>query len=253
MTDEKPTVSFGYRDVAEDEKSRLVGKVFTSVAARYDVMNDLMSMGIHRIWKQAMIDWLSPAPGTQLIDVAGGTGDISFRFLERLGSKAAGAKAVVCDINAEMLAVGRERAREQGHADHVTFVCADGEKLPYPDASFDAYTIAFGIRNFTHIDKALVEAYRVLKPGGRFLCLEFSKVDNALLSTLYDAWSFNVIPAVGQLVTNDRASYQYLVESIRRFPPQKKFADMITAANFAQVKWRDLSGGIAAMHSGWKF
>jgi demethylmenaquinone methyltransferase/2-methoxy-6-polyprenyl-1,4-benzoquinol methylase len=253
MTDEKPTVSFGYRDVAEDEKSRLVGRVFTNVARRYDVMNDLMSMGIHRVWKQSMIDWLSPAPGTQLIDVAGGTGDISFRFLARLGTKAGDARATVCDINAEMLAVGRERAREQGHADRVTFVCADGERLPYPDASFDAYTIAFGIRNFTHIDKALSEAYRVLKPGGRFLCLEFSKVDNALLSTLYDAWSFNVIPAIGQVVTNDRASYQYLVESIRRFPPQKKFADMIEAARFTQVKWRDLSAGIAAMHSGWKF
>lgn len=253
MSDEKPTVSFGYRDVAEDEKSRLVGRVFTNVARRYDVMNDLMSMGIHRLWKQAMIDWLSPTPDMQLIDVAGGTGDISFRFLERLGAKAHNARATVCDINHDMLSVGRERALEQGHAARTDFLCADGERLPFPDAGFDAYTIAFGIRNFTHIDKALAEAYRVLKPGGRFLCLEFSKVDNALLSTLYDAWSFNVIPAIGQAVTNDRASYQYLVESIRRFPPQPKFAEMIGAAGFAQVKWRDLSAGIAAMHSGWKF
>ncbi|MDZ4867938.1 MAG: bifunctional demethylmenaquinone methyltransferase/2-methoxy-6-polyprenyl-1,4-benzoquinol methylase UbiE [Alphaproteobacteria bacterium] len=253
MTDEKPTVSFGFRDVAEEEKSRLVGRVFTNVARRYDVMNDLMSMGIHRVWKQAMIDWLSPAPGTQLLDVAGGTGDISFRFLDRLGTKAGDARATVCDINHEMLSVGRERAREQGYAERVAFACGDAERLPYADETFDAYTIAFGIRNVTHIDKALSEAYRVLKPGGRFLCLEFSKVDNALLSTLYDAWSFNVIPAIGQVVTNDRASYQYLVESIRRFPPQKKFADMIEAARFTQVKWRDLSAGIAAMHSGWKF
>jgi demethylmenaquinone methyltransferase/2-methoxy-6-polyprenyl-1,4-benzoquinol methylase len=253
MADEKPTVSFGFRDVAEDEKSRLVGRVFSNVARRYDVMNDLMSMGVHRIWKQAMIDWLSPSPGMKLIDVAGGTGDIAFRFLERLGAKASDAGAVVCDINPEMLAVGRERARERHLLDRVAFSCGDAEKLPLGDTSFDAYTIAFGIRNVTHIDKALSEAYRVLKPGGRFLCLEFSKVDNALLSQLYDLWSFNVIPAIGQAVTNDRASYQYLVESIRRFPPQKDFAAMITAAGFTRVKWRDLTGGIVAMHSGWKF
>ena len=252
-TDEKPTATFGFRDVAEEEKPRLVGQVFSSVASRYDVMNDLMSLGIHRIWKQAFIDWLSPSPGMQLLDVAGGTGDIAFRFLERLGVKADGARATIADINEEMLAVGRGRAKESTLADRITFTCADGESLPMADATFDAYTIAFGIRNFTHIDKALAEAYRVLKPGGRFLCLEFSKVDNALLSQLYDLWSFNVIPVIGQAVTNDRASYQYLVESIRRFPPQKRFAEMITAAGFARVKWRDLSGGIVAMHSGWKF
>jgi demethylmenaquinone methyltransferase/2-methoxy-6-polyprenyl-1,4-benzoquinol methylase len=253
MADEKPTVSFGFRDVAEDEKSRLVGRVFSNVARRYDVMNDLMSLGVHRVWKQAMIDWLSPSPGMQLLDVAGGTGDIAFRFLERLGAKAGGAVAVICDINPEMLAVGRDRARERGVLDRVSFSCSDAERLPLSDATFDAYTIAFGIRNVTNIDKALAEAYRVLKPGGRFLCLEFSKVDNALLSSLYDMWSFNVIPAIGEAVTNDRASYQYLVESIRRFPPQKKFADMVAAAGFARVKWRDLSAGIVAMHSGWKF
>lgn len=250
MSDEKPTVSFGFREVAEDEKSRLVGDVFTSVARRYDVMNDLMSMGVHRLWKDAFIDWLSPTPGMQLLDVAGGTGDIAFRFLDRLGAKPG--NVVVCDINPEMLAVGRERARERSFAERVTFSCGDAEKLPAPDASFDAYTIAFGIRNVTHIDKALAEAHRVLKPGGRFLCLEFSKVNDALLSNLYDLWSFNVIPVVGQVVTNDRASYQYLVESIRRFPPQKDFADLIEAAGFKQVKWRDMTGGIVAMHSGWK-
>jgi demethylmenaquinone methyltransferase/2-methoxy-6-polyprenyl-1,4-benzoquinol methylase len=253
MADEKPTVSFGFRNVAEDEKPRLVGQVFSSVARRYDVMNDLMSMGVHRLWKQALIDWLSPAPDTRLLDVAGGTGDIAFRFLERLGAKAGTANALVCDINREMLAVGRERARERRLHDRVGFTCGDAERLPLPDAEFDAYTIAFGIRNVTHIDRALAEAHRVLKPGGRFLCLEFSKVDNAVLSAFYDMWSFNVIPTIGEAVTNDRASYQYLVESIRRFPPQKQFAAMIEAAGFKQVKWRDLSGGICAMHSGWKF
>ncbi len=250
MADEKPTVSFGFRTVAEDEKSRLVGEVFSSVARRYDVMNDLMSMGVHRLWKDALIDWLAPAPGMQLLDVAGGTGDIAFRFLERLGTKTG--SAVVCDINPEMLAVGRVRAQERKLAERVTFSCGDAEKLPMPDASFDAYTIAFGIRNVTHIDKALAEAHRVLKPGGHFLCLEFSTVNDTLLSNLYDLWSFNVIPVIGQAVTNDRASYQYLVESIRRFPPQKDFADLITAAGFKQTKWRDMTGGIVAMHSGWK-
>lgn len=250
MADEKPTVSFGFRTVAEDEKSRLVGEVFSSVARRYDVMNDLMSMGVHRLWKDALIDWLAPAPGMKLLDVAGGTGDIAFRFLERLGAKTG--SAVVCDINPEMLAVGRERAQERKLAERVTFSCGDAEKLPMPDASFDAYTIAFGIRNVTHIDKALAEAHRVLKPGGHFLCLEFSKVNDTLLSNLYDLWSFNVIPVIGQAVTNDRASYQYLVESIRRFPPQKDFADLITAAGFKQTKWRDMTGGIVAMHSAWK-
>ncbi len=250
MADEKPTVSFGFRTVAEDEKSRLVGEVFSSVARRYDVMNDLMSMGVHRLWKDALIDWLAPAPGMKLLDVAGGTGDIAFRFLERLGAKPG--SAVVCDINREMLAVGRERAQERKLTERVTFSCGDAETLPMPDASFDAYTIAFGIRNVTHIDKALAEAHRVLKPGGHFLCLEFSKVNDTLLSNLYDLWSFNVIPVIGQAVTNDRASYQYLVESIRRFPAQKDFAGMITAAGFKQVKWRDMTGGIVAMHSGWK-
>jgi len=253
MTDEERTVSFGFRDVAENEKSRLVGRIFSNVARRYDVMNDLMSLGVHRVWKQALIDWLSPSPDTQLLDVAGGTGDIAFRFLERLASKSGSARALVCDINPEMLAVGRDRAHERGVAERVTFACGDAERLPLGDASFDAYTIAFGIRNVTHIENALAEAFRVLKPGGRFLCLEFSKVDNPMLQRLYDLWSFNAIPAIGQAIANDRAAYEYLVESIRRFPPQKAFASMIETAGFKQVKWRDLSGGIVAMHSGWKF
>ncbi len=253
MTDDKRTVSFGFRDVAENEKSRLVGRIFSSVAQRYDVMNDLMSLGVHRVWKQALIDWLSPSPDTRLLDVAGGTGDIAFRFFDRLASKKGSASALVCDINPEMLAVGRDRAHERGAADRVAFACGDAERLPLAEGIFDAYTIAFGIRNVTHIEKALAEAHRVLKPGGRFLCLEFSKVDNPMLERLYDLWSFNAIPAIGQAIANDRAAYEYLVESIRRFPPQKKFASMIETAGFKQVKWRDLSGGIVAMHSGWKF
>jgi demethylmenaquinone methyltransferase / 2-methoxy-6-polyprenyl-1,4-benzoquinol methylase len=253
MSDTPRTVPFGFREVAEDEKSRLVGRVFSSVARRYDVMNDLMSLGIHRIWKQALLDWLAPSPDTQLLDVAGGTSDIAFRFLDRMSRTKGAAHATVCDINPDMLAVGRTRAEEMGHLDRIAFSCGDAEHLPFPNESFDAYTIAFGIRNVTHIEIALAEAYRVLKPGGRFLCLEFSKVDNPILERLYDFWSFNAIPAIGQAVANDRASYEYLVESIRRFPPQKTFASMIEAAGFKQVKWRDLSGGIVAMHSGWKF
>ncbi|MEQ1865462.1 MAG: bifunctional demethylmenaquinone methyltransferase/2-methoxy-6-polyprenyl-1,4-benzoquinol methylase UbiE [Micropepsaceae bacterium] len=253
MTDSPRTVPFGFREVAEDEKSRLVGRIFSNVASRYDVMNDLMSLGVHRIWKQALLDWLAPSPDTQLLDVAGGTGDIAFRFLDRLSSKKGTAHATVCDINPEMLAVGRTRAQERNCLDRVDFTCGDAEHLPFPDTSFDAYTIAFGIRNVTHIERALSEAYRVLKPGGRFLCLEFSKVDNPMLERLYDLWSFNAIPAIGQAIANDRAAYEYLVESIRRFPPQKTFAAMIETAGFKQVKWRDLSGGIVAMHSGWKF
>jgi len=253
MSDEQRTVPFGFREVAEGEKSRLVGRIFTNVARRYDVMNDLMSLGVHRIWKQALLDWLAPSPDTQLLDVAGGTGDIAFRFLDRLSPKKGSARATVCDINPEMLAVGRARAQERNCLDRVDFAGGDAERLPFPDANFDAYTIAFGIRNVTHVERALTEAYRVLKPGGRFLCLEFSKVDNPTLERLYDFWSFNAIPAIGQAIANDRAAYEYLVESIRRFPPQKTFAAMIEAAGFKQVKWRDLSGGIVAMHSGWKF
>jgi len=253
MTGEERKVSFGFREVAENDKSRLVGRIFSNVARRYDVMNDLMSLGVHRIWKQALLDWLAPSPDAQLLDVAGGTGDIAFRFLDRLASKNGAARATVCDINPEMLAVGRGRASERGCLDRVAFACGDAERLPFPDASFDAYTIAFGIRNVTHVERALTEAFRILKPGGRFLCLEFSKVDNPMLERLYDLWSFNAIPAIGQAIANDRAAYEYLVESIRRFPPQKKFAEMIGAAGFKQVKWRDLTGGIVAMHSGWKF
>jgi len=236
-------VSFGNRSVDAAEKSSLVKGVFDSVAGNYDLMNDLMSGGVHRIWKAVMIDWLAPRPGTRLLDVAGGTGDIAERFLKRAGG---GAHAVICDLTYAMLAEGRARQLE-----NTDWVNGNGENLPFPDDSFDLYTIAFGIRNVTHIEKVLAEAYRVLRPGGRFMCLEFSRVEVPGLDALYDAFSFQVIPRIGQLIAKDRDSYQYLVESIRQFPPQDTFAGMISAAGFGRVRVRNLSGGIAALHSGW--
>jgi demethylmenaquinone methyltransferase / 2-methoxy-6-polyprenyl-1,4-benzoquinol methylase len=250
------TASFGFRDVPEDEKEGLVKEVFSSVAARYDLMNDLMSAGVHRIWKDAMVEWLNPRPGWAVLDVAGGTGDIAFRMVEmarqRMKQSGGGeAQVTVCDINADMLGEGRRRAEEKGEAG-IEWVCGNAESLPFPDCSFDAYTIAFGIRNVTHIDRALAEARRVLKPGGRFLCLEFSKVEVPGLDALYDAYSFKLLPKIGGLVAKDEESYRYLAESIRRFPPQAKFAQMIADAGLEQVKVRNLSGGIAAMHSAWR-
>lgn len=238
---------FGYRTVPEEQKSGLVRDVFDSVAGRYDLMNDLMSGGIHRLWKNAFMDTLRPRADMRLLDVGGGTGDIAFRFLER-----GGREAVVCDINAEMLKVGRDRAIDRGLLSGLTWICGDAESLPVPDRSVDAFTIAFCIRNVTRIDAALAEARRVLRPGGRFLCLEFSHVALPLLSAGYDAYSFKLLPWIGQVVTGDRESYQYLVESIRRFPDQETFAAMIADAGLDQVTWRNLSGGIAAIHSAWR-
>jgi demethylmenaquinone methyltransferase/2-methoxy-6-polyprenyl-1,4-benzoquinol methylase len=252
MSDDAKTASFGFRDVPEGEKTRLVGEVFSSVAQRYDLMNDAMSVGVHRLWKNAMIEWLAPGPDVKLIDVAGGTGDIAFRFLDKIGAASGGGQVVVCDINPDMLAVGQARAARRGDATRAEFVCGDAESLPFKSAQFDAYTIAFGIRNVTHIDRALASANDMLRPGGRFLCLEFSKVDVPVLAELYDLWSFNAIPAIGQALANDRKAYEYLVESIRRFPSQPDFAAMIAKAGFAQVKFRNLTGGIVAMHSAWK-
>lgn len=250
MNDSK-TASFGFRDVPEAEKEALVGGVFSSVAARYDLMNDVMSGGIHRIWKDAMVEWLNPRPGWRVLDVAGGTGDIAFRIAEMARARGGEAAITVSDINADMLGEGRRRAEVKGE-NNIEWICADGEKLPFPDAQFDAFTIAFGIRNFTHIDAALREARRVLKPGGRFLCLEFSKVNVPGLDTLYDAYSFKLLPKMGQWVAGDAESYRYLAESIRRFPPPDQFARMIGEAGLDQAKVRILSGGIAAMHSAWR-
>jgi demethylmenaquinone methyltransferase/2-methoxy-6-polyprenyl-1,4-benzoquinol methylase len=249
------TASFGFREVPEDRKEGLVAEVFSSVAARYDLMNDLMSAGVHRIWKDAMVEWLNPQPGWKCLDVAGGTGDIAFRIVDLVRSRGGEAPrkidVTVCDINAQMLGEGVRRAEEKNET-AIEWVCGNAEGLPFPDSSFDAYTIAFGIRNVTHIDQALAEARRVLRPGGRFLCLEFSKVEVPGLDTLYDAYSFKLMPKIGGLVAKDEDSYRYLAESIRRFPPQAKFAAMIGDAGLEQVKVRNLSGGIAAMHSAWR-
>jgi demethylmenaquinone methyltransferase/2-methoxy-6-polyprenyl-1,4-benzoquinol methylase len=207
-----------------------------------------MSGGVHRIWKEAMIDWLAPRRGMRLLDVAGGTGDISFRFLKRLKGEG---HATVCDMTQAMLDEGARRAGKAGIG-NIDWICGDAMVLPFADRSFDAYTIAFGIRNVTRIDEALAEAYRVLKLGGRFLCLEFNQIPNPGLQWLYDRYSFNVIPPIGQAVTGDRDSYQYLVESIRKFPRQDRFAKMIREAGFGQVKCRNLTMGVAALHSGWR-
>jgi demethylmenaquinone methyltransferase/2-methoxy-6-polyprenyl-1,4-benzoquinol methylase len=243
--------SYGFRDVGAGEKQPLVNAVFHRVAGRYDLMNDIMSGGLHRLWKDAMVAWLNPPrrKGWTALDVAGGTGDIAFRIVD---ASHGNATATVLDINGSMLAVGRERANKRRLENNIDFVEANAEELPFPDETFDAYTIAFGIRNVPHIDTALAEAFRVLKPGGRFLCLEFSQVDMPLLDRTYEAWSFNAIPRIGRIVTGDGEPYAYLVESISKFPNQVNFADMIRRAGFDRVTWRNYSGGIAALHSGWK-
>ena len=249
MTEEtSKTTHFGAREVREDDKAGLVHGVFSNVASRYDVMNDVMSVGIHRLWKDAMMDWLAPRAGQRLLDVAGGTGDISFRFLRR----ASEAEAVVLDMTEQMLIEGRKRAEAEAFSEQLDWITGDAMALPLPDNSFDVYTISFGIRNVTRIPDALSEAYRVLRPGGRLMVLEFSQLPNAMMQKAYDLYSFNVIPRMGQVIANDRDSYQYLVESIRNFPDQETFATMIRDAGFEQVKYRNLSMGIAALHSGWK-
>ena len=252
MMDEpkQETVSFGFRDVAPEEKSALVGEIFSSVARRYDLMNDLMSAGVHRLWKDTFVDWLNPRPGMAVLDVAGGTGDIAFRIAARTRAKGGEAKITVCDINCAMLEQGK--LRPEARAADIVWTAGDAERLPIQTASQDAYTIAFGIRNTTHLDRVLAEAYRVLRPGGRFLCLEFSRVATPGVDALYDLYSFAVLPRLGEVVAGDGAAYRYLAESIRRFPAQGAFAKLIAKAGFSQVKYRNLSGGIAAMHSGWK-
>ena len=244
--------SFGFREVPTADKQRLVDDVFVKVAARYDLMNDLMSGGLHRLWKDAMVAWLSPPRRSSVpfavLDVAGGTGDIAFRIVERSES----AVVTVADINKDMLAVGGKRAVERKLGTRVAFIEANAEELPFAAGAFDAVTIAFGIRNVPRIDKALTEARRVLKPGGRFLCLEFSAVDVAVVDRVYELYSFNVIPMIGGWVIGDEQPYRYLVESIKKFPNQARFAAMIEKAGFSKVTFRNLSGGIAAIHSGWK-
>jgi demethylmenaquinone methyltransferase / 2-methoxy-6-polyprenyl-1,4-benzoquinol methylase len=249
MTEPADKASFGYRDVPASEKADMVARVFESVAPRYDLMNDLMSAGVHRLWKNALVDVLAPRRGEKLLDVAGGTGDIAFRIVGRLGEDA---DVTVCDINPAMLEVGRDRAADRGLLRGLTWTTGDAENLPFPDRSFDACTIAFGLRNVTDIDKALGEAFRVLKPGGRYLCLEFSKVTSAPVGRLYDAWSERALPLLGRMVARDAESYRYLHESIRRFPPQRELARRMREAGFERVAWRNMTLGVVALHSGWR-
>ena len=242
------TTHFGFETVREDEKAGRVQGVFTSVASKYDIMNDVMSVGIHRIWKEAMMDWLAPRAGQKLLDVAGGTGDVSFKFLGRAGS----GHAIVCDITESMLVAGRQRAEAESMSGSLDWVVGDAMALPFEDNTFDVYTISFGIRNVTRPQEALNEAYCVLRPGGRLMVLEFSQLPNPMMQAAYDSYSFNVIPQMGQLIAGDRDSYQYLVESIRKFPNQETFLGMVKTAGFGNAKYRNLSLGIAALHSGWK-
>jgi len=247
-------VDFGSRRVPEKEKAPLIRALFDSVASHYDLMNDLMSVGIHRSWKAEMVAWLNPHPGQVLLDVAGGTGDIALRALPHLAAENAAplGSIVVCDASERMLEVGRARALDQGILAGIEWVCADAERLPVADRSADLYTIAFGLRNVTRIDVALAEARRALKPGGRFLCLEFTPEITPLLQPLYDLYSFGIVPLLGRIVTGDREAYAYLVESIRRFPRQSELCEMVARAGLDQVRFRNLTGGVAALHSAWR-
>ena len=241
----KDTVSFGYDEVSPDEKTERVGAVFSSVARKYEVMNDAMSVGMHRLWKDRFVRRVKPQPGEAILDMAGGTGDIAFRLA------AAGADVTVSDINQDMLDVGIERAMERG-IDGQVWSCQNAEKLNFPDRFFDAYTIAFGIRNVTRIDSALAEAYRVLRYGGRFFCLEFSTTEWPGFKEAYDLYSHRLVPRLGQAIAGDAESYRYLIESIRRFPPMHEFEGMIRAAGFSQTRVEPMLGGLVAIHSGWK-
>jgi demethylmenaquinone methyltransferase/2-methoxy-6-polyprenyl-1,4-benzoquinol methylase len=240
---------FGFRRVPESDKAPLVRAVFDNVAERYDLMNDLMSGGVHRLWKSEMIAWLSPRPGQRMLDIAGGTGDVALRALPRLD---AAGLVVVCDANPRMLEIGRARAIDDGILGGIEWSCGDAESLPFADRSFDLYTIAFGLRNVTRIDRALAEARRVLRPGGRFMCLEFTPSVTPLLQPLYDLYSFAFLPLLGQLVTGDRQAYSYLVESIRRFPSQGEICELMAGAGLDRPRFRNLTGGIAALHSAWR-
>lgn len=241
-------INFGFKKVDKSEKAGLVRGVFDNVASRYDIMNDAMSFGTHRLWKDKFINMLAPKSNTKLLDVAGGTGDIAFRFLK----KSPTSEVTICDINHEMLKNGVKSGVDKNIINNIEWVCGDAMKLPVPDNYYDYYTIAFGIRNVTDINIALKEAYRVLKPGGKFMCLEFSNIDNIALSKLYNFYSFNIIPNLGKLIANDKDSYQYLVESIKLFPKQQDFLEMIEQAGFKRASYQNLSFGVVAIHSGWK-
>lgn len=243
--------SYGFQAVDSTEKQARVDAVFHRVAGRYDRMNDLMSGGLHRLWKNAMVAQLNPPrrAGFRVLDIAGGTGDIAFRILDRSDGRA---EVTLADINPSMLEAGQARAQERGIGEGLRFVEADAQDLPFPDATFDACTVAFGIRNVARVDIALGQALRVLKRGGRFLCLEFSRADLPFLDKAYDAWSFHAIPRLGRMVAGDDEPYRYLVESIRKFPDQETFAEMMREAGFSRVTYRNLTGGVAAIHSGWK-
>ena len=246
-TSKTSSIDFGFQTVNREDKQKLVRGVFNSVADRYDVMNDLMSGGIHRLWKGALIDWMAPQPNQHLIDLAGGTGDISLRFL-----RAGGGSAAISDINHTMLSAGRRRLDIAKYNDRVNWCVGNAECLPFDNMIADFVTIAFGLRNVTDREAAIAEAYRVLKPGGRFLCLEFSQVKSGTLKHIYDAWSFNVLPLMGKVVAGDANSYRYLAESIRTFPTPEILADMLAGAGFVQIRLRSLSANIACIHSGWK-
>ncbi len=259
MSTQKDTIDFGFETIATEQKAGKVRAVFDSVASNYDIMNDAMSMGIHRLWKKTLLDRLSPRPGQSLIDVAGGTGDIAAGFIRRANERGSDkpAHATICDINHSMLKAGQERGQnvknpDAPYQDQMTRVCGNAEALPLPSSSMNAYTIGFGIRNVTDRDAALHEAYRVLKPGGRFICLEFSHMITGSLQKLYDTYSFNAIPWLGEKIADDRDSYQYLIESIRKFPTQEAFRTQIEHAGFSKVRFENLSGGIAALHLAWR-
>ena len=249
MSSEKDTTHFGYREVDKEAKAGLVAEVFDSVAARYDVMNDLMSAGIHRLWKRFTIELSGVRKGNAVLDIAGGTGDLAARFAELVGPEG---RVVLADINGAMLEVGRDKLLDTGRQGNIEFVQADAQDLPFPDDSFDCVTIAFGLRNVTDKDKALRSMLRVLKPGGRLLVLEFSKPANPLLSRAYDTYSFRVLPLMGKLVANDSESYQYLAESIRMHPDQETLKDMMEDAGFSRCEYHDMTGGIVALHKGIK-
>jgi demethylmenaquinone methyltransferase/2-methoxy-6-polyprenyl-1,4-benzoquinol methylase len=249
MTSDKPSgnVDFGYKTVERGKKREMVRAVFDSVAGKYDIMNDLMSLGVHRLWKREFISALDPRPNRTLLDLAGGTGDITFGWLKK-----GGGPAILSDINNAMLSVGRDRATANGLLADISFLVTDAEAIPLPNGAVDRVSMAFGLRNCTNKDKVLAEARRVLKPGGKFLCLEFSKLQIAGMERLYDAWSFQALPRIGQMVAKDAGSYQYLAESIRMFPDQETLKTMMETAGLERVTYRNLSGGIAAIHQGWR-